>query len=475
MKKDKKFLNELESHLVGIKDSYKQEIISKYDNLIKEQKAQKKRITTILKEIGKPEDVAKKELELLGGKGKLSVFDNLKLKYKEYQTNRKEKQEKKENDKLKKNGIKVSIKGNKNVKISKKNKKDDFVKEKIVLRKKEEIKEEEKIPVKEEKLSFKDELDQLKDDLKEEKAKDKEVKDKVPVKEKLSKVKHWLTKDISFEKKEKPAKKRKVEETPKEIVKEVEKEIKEEVSEVSEIVSETHIFESKEKRKRRIVLKILGVILTALLGFVWMWVCVVFIASIIAYLDGVKLVGLIIALFGLSILVLWIVIMTNRAIFRHRMSLKLNLIIVFSSIFVVALGSVLFIRQIYNIKPVKDVSVKYNMTTKLNNYDLPEDKDKKFNISFNSNYKTQYTINPDIMIKDRVKIEVKYYECYYDFYAKSTTNGAYLSLSYDDRDRLSIYIDDLKEGKIFDNDELARYTVKITVNPDDIDRLKILD
>ena len=494
MKKDKKFLNELETHLVGIKDSYKKEIIEKYDKLIKDEKAKKKKITSILKAIGSPEDVAKKELELLGNKGKLSLFDNIKNKYKDYQTNRKQKQEKKESDRLKKNGIKVSIKGNKNVKINKNKKNnEDFVKEKIVLRKNKE-------EVKNENLSFKDELNKLKDDLEE------EPKEKSSVKEKLSKAKVWLTKDITFDKKDKPvkekkvkkekeekvknskslrdllfskkektAKERKVEETPSEIVKEVKEEFEEEISEVSQIVSEKHIFESKEKRRRRIILKTLGVILTVLLAFVWLWVCVIFIASIVAYLDGVKLIGLILGLFGLNVLVLWIVIMTNRAIFRHKMSLKLNLIVIFTSIFIIALGTVMFLKQIYALKPVKDVTIKYNMVTKLNNYELPEDKDKKFTITFNSNYKTQYTINYDNMIKDKVKVEVKYYECYYDYYVKNTINGAYMSLSYDDRDRLSIYIDDLKEGKIFDNDELARYSVKITVNPNDVDRLKILD
>ena len=122
-----------------------------------------------------------------------------------------------------------------------------------------------------------------------------------------------------------------------------------------------------------------------------------------------------------------------------------------------------------------DVSDKYTMSTKFKTYNLPTDTNNRFNISFNSNYKTQYTVNYDEMIKDRVKVEVKYYECYYDFYAKKITNGAYISLGEDQRDRLSVYIDDLKEGLIFDNDELARYSVKISINKKDADRLVIQD
>ena len=75
MKKDKKFLLELEKNLEGIKDKYKKEILSKYENIIKEEKANNKKITSILKEIGPSEDVAKKEIEALGGKGKETFLD----------------------------------------------------------------------------------------------------------------------------------------------------------------------------------------------------------------------------------------------------------------------------------------------------------------------------------------------------------------------------------------------------------------
>jgi hypothetical protein len=78
-------------------------------------------------------------------------------------------------------------------------------------------------------------------------------------------------------------------------------------------------------------------------------------------------------------------------------------------------------------------------------------------------------------LKDKVRVEVKYYECYYDFYTKKTSTGAYFSLKLDDRDRLSVYIDDLKEGLVFDNDELSRYIVKISINPNDADRIGIQD
>ena len=113
------------------------------------------------------------------------------------------------------------------------------------------------------------------------------------------------------------------------------------------------------------------------------------------------------------------------------------------------------------------------MTTKLEKFELPSKPEQNFTLTFNSNYNTQYTINYDDNLKDVIKVEIKYYECYYDYYFKKISNGAYVSLKLDDRDRLAVYIDDLKEKKIFDNDELSRYSVKITISSKNANRLVI--
>ena len=65
MKKDKKFLLELDKNLEGISSKKRKEIISKYENIIKEELEKKRKITSILKDFGKPADVALKEKELL--------------------------------------------------------------------------------------------------------------------------------------------------------------------------------------------------------------------------------------------------------------------------------------------------------------------------------------------------------------------------------------------------------------------------
>ena len=233
------------------------------------------------------------------------------------------------------------------------------------------------------------------------------------------------------------------------------------------------MFESKKTRNIRIILKTLGIILIALLLFIWLWVCVVFMASLIAYLDGIKFIGISISLFGLDVLILWIIIMINKVIFKRRNRLFVNLIIIIVSICLIAYGIADTLYKITKIEVVQNVGEKYSMTTKLENFVLPSDKTKKLKINFNSNYDTEYELVYDKTLKDKVKIEVKYYEAYYDYYTTRTSNTVYVSLKLDDRDRLSVYLDDLKEKKIFDNDELSRYTVKISINKNDEERLVI--
>ena len=413
MKKDKKFLEELASFLEESK--HKDEIVSKYESFIKSEKESGKKIKDIIKSLGDPKELAEKEL-LVFKDEKKNIFDSIKNIFKSKKKEEKKKEENKPNLITRLKSRLNKSKDNKNTKVKKEK---------------------------------------------------KDKKDKTSFKEKLNKFKTFITKDLTAKKE------RKITDSPKEIVEEVKEEVNDKISDVAEIVSEKHIFESKAQRTKRIVLRTLGIILTCLLVFMWLWVTVIFFASLFAYLDGIKFKGIILGLFGLDALVLWIVVMINRAIFRKKMSLRLNLIIVFVSVALIALGSVMAFREIKEIDYVQDVSEKYAMTRKLETFDLPKEANEKFIITFNSNYNTQYVIKHDKNIKGKVKIETRYYEVYYDYYTKASMNGVYVSLKLDDRDRFSVYLDDIKEGKIYDNDELSRYTVKITVNPNEADKIAI--
>ena len=402
MKKEKKYLNDLENKLNGISKKDKDKIIEKYREIIKKEKSNNRRIVDILKELGSVELVAEKEIQLLKSNSKIKIFFN---NVKEFIT--------------------------KDIQFTKKEKKEKPKKEKI---KKEKIKKEKKNKIRKEKVK----------------------------RENIFKV---LKSKFNFKKKDK--------DTLKENIIETKEEVKEELPNIVESITEKKIFESKDKRTRRIILRTLGVLLIICLLFIWLWVTVLLMSSMFAILDGIKYYGFNIALFGVDLLLLIIVILVNKLILGKKISVKWTLISVLLTLIIIACGISLFMKQISKIDIVKDVSEKYTMTRKYEKISLPSNLDKVTRISFNSHYDTKYTIEYDNTLDNKITIETKYYESYYDYYMKKNVNDIYVSLSLDYRDRLSVYLENLKENKIYDKNELSRYTVKITMNERDKDRVII--
>lgn len=402
MKKEKKYLNDLENKLNGISKKDKDKIIEKYKEIIKKEKSNNRRIVDILKELGSVDLVAEKEIQLLKSNSKIKIFFN---NVKEFIT--------------------------KDIQFTKKEKKEKSKKEKV---KKEKVKKEKIKKVKKEKLK----------------------------RENIFKV---LKSKFNFKKKDK--------DTLKENIVETKEEVKEELPNIVESITEKKIFEPKGKRTRRIILRTLGVLLIICLLFIWLWVTVLLMSSMFAILDGIKYYGFNIALFGVDLLLLIIVILVNKLILGKKISIKWTLISVLLTLIIIASGIALFMKQISKIDIVKDVSDKYTMTRKYEKISLPSNLDKITRISFNSHYDTKYTIEYDNTLDNKITIETKYYESYYDYYMKKNVNDIYVSLSLDYRDRLSVYLENLKDNKIYDKNELSRYTVKITMNERDKDRVII--
>lgn len=392
MKKEKKYLNDLENKLNGISKKDKDKIIEKYKKIIKKEKSNNRRIVDILKELGSVDLVAEKEIQLLKSNSKIKIFFN---NVKEFIT--------------------------KDIQFTKKEKK-------------EKIKKEKKNKVKKEKVK----------------------------RENIFKI---LKSKFNFKKKDK--------DTLKENIVETKEEVKEELPNIVESITEKKIFEPKGKRIRRIILRTIGVLLIICLLFIWLWVTVLLMSSMFAILDGIKYYGFNIALFGVDLLLLIIVILVNKLILGKKISVKWTLISVLLTLIIIASGIALFMKQISKIDIVKDVSDKYTMTRKYEKISLPSNLDKVTRISFNSHYDTKYTIEYDNTLDNKITIETKYYESYYDYYMKKNVNDIYVSLSLDYRDRLSVYLENLKDNKIYDKNELSRYTVKITMNERDKDRVII--
>ena len=413
MKKDKKFLLDLENELKGISKKKRDAIVLKYRNLIDEELSKKGKIREILKNIGTPASVAEKELaELKGNKINikeilLNIVNSMKNIFVKIGTS------------IKNFCIKFYKGITKDIQF--KSKKD----------KKKTIKKKEKV----------------------QKKKDNKFKDKF-----LNIFKKKKTKTIVEEVVEE------VEETFEDVV--------EEVNDVAELVTSKPIFMSKEQRIKNLIVKILGLTLVTIMILIWLWIDILLVASLFAFLDGVKLLGVSVTLFGLSVLVLWIIIMLNKIIFKRKNHFRVNLIITLSSVFIIAVGIGLTLYQLSKIEEVSDVTQKYTMSTKVETYNLPSNEDKVY-IEFNTNYDTQYMVKYDDKLNGKFKIEVKYYENYYDYHIKKTSNNIYVSLSKDTRDRISSYINDFKENKIYKEEELQRYVVKISINEKDYQRLVI--
>lgn len=512
MKKDKRFLNNLEKELSVLKEKDRSLILQKYRDIIDEGLANKKKITTILKEIGPVKLVALNEIEAIKSQEKDNAFKRFFNFITRDLTNKDEnkiaeqkklKEEKKKEKELlleERRKEKEAIRAQKQLEKEKREKekkkldeekkaldekiKEEKRKQKEALKnasdeEKAKIKEKqakEKQKAKEEKKKIAEEKKALKAKIKEEKRKEKEeLKKAKKEKDKFLKEENKKLKELETEEKKKAKDNKKDDNIVSETVEKVEEVFEDITADAVEEIAEKHIFESKEARRKRIILTTLGVTLTIILIFIWLWITVIAIACGFAYLDGVKFVGLIIAAFGVDFLWLWIVVMINRAVFHKKNSLRLNLIIVFVCVALIALGIVLFVRKLYSIKTVEDVSDKYSMTTKYDTYMLPSDSSRKLSVMFNSNYKTQYIVDYDENMLGKVKVEVKYYEAYYDYFIKKSSNIVYVSLKVDDRDRLSTYISDIKDGVIYDSDEMARYIVKITMSEEDKNRIEIIN
>lgn len=386
MKKEKKYLNELENKLNNISKKKRESIVNKYREKIQEEKSKNKKIVEILKELGTPSEVAEKELNNLKSNNKFKlIIDKVKnfitkdIQFPSKDKNKKVKKEKVKKEKIKKDKSKIKIN------IFKKIKKDS-IKDNII---------------------------------------------------------------------------------------EVKEEIQNELPNIIESVTETKIFESKKSKTKRIVLKSLGILFIMILLFIWLWLTVILMASMFAILDGIKFYGINITIFGIDILLLLMIILVNKKILNKKINSKLTFISLIVLLIIIAFGITLSIKQISKVETVKDVSDKYTMTRKYEKINLSSNLEKITYISFNANYDTKYIIEYDNTLDNKLTIETKYYESYYDYYIKQNSNDVYVSLSVDYRDRLSVYLENLKDKKIYDKNELSRYIVKITMNERDKDRVVI--
>ncbi len=455
MVRDKKFLESLEKKLQGLNEKDRDFIMSKYKRIIKGELAKKRKITAILKDLGTPDEVAVREVQLLKKrKDDKNIFKRFyKTITKDLTVKDKEELEKKKKEKEDKKRKKQELK-------EKRLKEKEIQKQNKIKNKNKEVK-------KVTKVKKVGKLDKKED------KKDKKISDiKILGKFKSFKESLKIT-DVKkvgkLNKKEEP--KNEIQKT----VLDIKKDTEDIIGDISNEISEKHIFESKEKRRKRILYTWLKVIFVIVMLFIFLWITVLSLACIFAFLDGVKFLGLVIGAVSLDLLWLWIMVMITRVLFHKKNNFKLNMIIVILLVIGLALGITLFVRKLYSIESKTDVSEKYSMTNKHDTYILPSDPNKKLTFIFNANYDTQYVIDYDENMLGKVKVSVNYYEAYYDYFIKKSSDQVYISLKIDSRDRLSTYISDIKDGVIYDDDEMSRYLVKISMSKEDAGRVEFVD
>lgn len=485
MKKEEKFILDLKKGLSDFDNNSAEIIISKYKNLIKEERKNKKRITDIINSFGSIEDIVNKEKNSIKTKKSNDKKKNLKVRKKDKVKVKKDYEKKEKNIEVK-NKVNSFVNKIKRIFINKKEKKknkDNINSDrKINFDLKNKVNEVFKkikssnLFNKKEKTGKLKKVKKGKNTLKDKKIINTDFKSniftKIWIKTKkiFIIIKNFIVDIISkikifFSKMKKKNKNKDIVS----VIDDVSGEILEDVSEITE----KKVLETKRQRIFRIIKTVSGILFIIICIFILLWSIVVLMATVFSLLDGLKIYGIVITIFGLVLFLIWFITLIYSIIFKLKVHKKLTLVFMFLIIFIIGGGIAYTIRQYERVENVHDVSDKYEITTFTDRYELPT-RNRTLYISFNSLYNTDYILEYDNTLDDTVKVQVQYYENYYDFYVKKSNTNLYLSLKEDPKDRISALIDDLKDSKIYDTDEFKRYILKIFINEKYKDRIVIM-
>lgn len=224
-----------------------------------------------------------------------------------------------------------------------------------------------------------------------------------------------------------------------------------------------------------IIYKIFLYIIIVVLSFILLWLSTIFVASLFMLLDGVKFIGVSFLILSLIFLLCWAIVILNKIVTYRKISFRKSLYLFIILLIFIGLNTGIILVQYFKFENINKVSEKYSFTTYEKTFNLPKEESKKYYIHFNSWYKNKYIIHYDETLINQIKITINYYECYYDVYHSTKGNSLYISLKKDYRDLISMYIENLKENKIYNNKELSRNSVDIYINEIDYERLIIVN
>lgn len=240
----------------------------------------------------------------------------------------------------------------------------------------------------------------------------------------------------------------------------IEKDIEREINDTREV---------KNKKTFALSLVFLNILIIALCLILLLLlstsVCILF-----AILDGLKIFALLVIFISLTFLCIQSIYLIERLLKKKIIRFRKEFKLFISSLILIGISIGFLIVQYNNLNFINDVNEKYSMVLYKKEINI-NNLGKKYYIRFNSWYKPNYIIEYDDQLEDEIIIEIKYYECFYDVNFKKDQNSVYISLAENYRDKLSFYIENLKENEIYSSKELSRYTILIKYNEKNKDRI----
>ena len=198
---------------------------------------------------------------------------------------------------------------------------------------------------------------------------------------------------------------------------------------------------------------------------------ILFIMSCFFYLDGLKIKGIPVACLGLLIFGGILYTTLRNKILRKEKSIFYSFFLYLVPIIIIGIGLGSVYHDVKDYDFILDVDSKYSMKTVEFEYDIPEAED--FKIYFNTNYGTAPTYKVDKKLKNKVKIEITYYKDYYELNNLYDSTSTYISLGASNRRKLAIFLENIKDNRIYSMDELERYEVVIYTNEKDANRVVV--
>ena len=233
---------------------------------------------------------------------------------------------------------------------------------------------------------------------------------------------------------------------------------------------EREIKETRDIKNKNIISKLFLNIILMLLCILLLILLSISTCLLFAIFDKVKVYALLIIFISLSVMCIETIYLIERLLKNKIIRFRKEFKVFITCLIFIGISIGIVIVQYNNLEFINDVNSKYTMTVnkkeiKINNFR------KNYYIRFNSWYKPNYIIEYDNDLNDELIIEIKYYECFYDINYKKDLDSVYISLSENNRDKLSFYIENLKENKIYSSKELSRYTILIKLNEKNKDRI----